>query len=265
MADKPSRGPAGTAAPSNAATIPVDDGHGADQPASSISANGKGPLSRYLEAQPQRGSASDAVTNALREAILDGTIAESTWLREEDLARELSVSRTPVREALRRLADERLTNRVANRGSIVAPMTLDEVLAVYVVRESLEGLAARTVAQRRPAGAVEMLYDMHNQMIEHAARRDVEQLAALNLEFHGILRRQAANPYLDLFLTQVEQAVRRFRHSTLDKPERCEKALAEHLRIIEAIAAGDADGAQEAALVHMRNARQARIIALTEM
>src|ERR1700753_2242511 len=148
MGDMPNGESVGTAAPDDAARIPVD-GHGADQPARSISANGKGPLSRYLAAQPQRGSASDAVTNALREAILDGTIAESTWLREEDLARELSVSRTPVREALRRLSDERLTNRVANRGSIVAPMTLDEVLAVYVVRESLEGLAARTVAQRR--------------------------------------------------------------------------------------------------------------------
>lgn len=264
MADRPNGERAGTAAQSNDVPIPVN-GSGGDKTVSSISADGKGPLSRYLAAQPQRGNASDAVTNALREAILDGAIAESTWLREEDLARELSVSRTPVREALRRLADERLTHRVANRGSIVAPMTLDEILAVYAVRESLEGLAARTVAQHRPAGAVEMLYEKHRAMVECAELGKVEQLAVLNLEFHGILRQQAANPYLDLFLTQVEQAVRRFRHSTLDSQERCRKALAEHLSIIEAIAAGDADGAQQAALVHMRNARQARILALTEM
>lgn len=221
------------------------------------------PLSRYLAAQPQWGSASDAVTDALREAILEGTLAESTWLREADLARELSVSRTPVREALRRLADERLVQRVANRGSVVSSMTLDEILAVYSVRESLEGLAARTVALHQPPGAVEMLTEMHATMVECAKRGDVAQLVPLNLEFHRILRRQAANPYLGLFLTQVEQAVRRFRHSTFDDPQRCSQALAEHKDIIDAIAAGDGDAAQDAASAHMRNARQARILAIT--
>jgi DNA-binding GntR family transcriptional regulator len=57
------------------------------------------------------------------------------------------VSRTPVREALRRLADERLAIRLANRGTIVAPMSLDDVLAVYLVREQLEGLAAQRATE----------------------------------------------------------------------------------------------------------------------
>lgn len=223
----------------------------------------KTPLSRYLAAEPQWGSASSAVTDALREAILDGTLAESTWLRESDLARELSVSRTPVREALRRLADERLVHRVANRGSVVSSMTLEEVLAVYSVRETLEGLAARTVALRQPPQAAAMLRDMHERMLRCAEAGSVDQLASLNLEFHRIIRRQAANPYLDLFLTQVEQAVRRFRHSTFTEPGRRRVALEEHLRIIQAIEAGDGEAAQEAALVHMRNARQARLLALT--
>jgi DNA-binding GntR family transcriptional regulator len=236
--------------PSASAEVPVDG-------------KAKSPLSQYLAAQPARGSATDAVTDALREAILDGTLAASTWLREEDLANQLSVSRTPVREALRRLADERLTYRVANRGSVVAPMTLDEILAVYAVRESLEGLAAHTVALRRPHGAVEMLTELQQEMERSAETADIEELARLNLEFHRVLRRQASNPYLDLFLTQVEQAVRRFGQSTYVDPARRPVALAEHQRIVDAIAAGDADNAQEAAITHMRNARQVRVATVT--
>ena len=102
------------------------------------SSSGKS-LRQYLEDVPRHGSTTDAVTEALREAILDGSLAPSTWLREDDLAQQLRVSRTPVREALRRLSDEQLTVRSAHRGSMVAPMSLDDILAVYAVREALEG------------------------------------------------------------------------------------------------------------------------------
>lgn len=217
------------------------------------------PLSYYLASQPKRGSTTDAVTEALREAILDGTVEPFTWLREGEIARELSVSRTPVREALRRLADEGLTYWSANRGSVVAPMTLDDILAVYAVRESLEALAARTVALRQPSGTVEMLRATHNKMVEATAQGRVDELARLNLELHRILRSQSGNPYLDRFLTQVERAVRRFGRSTYENDERRREALVEHKQIIEAIAAGDPDGAHEAALAHMRNARQSRV------
>jgi len=84
--------------------------------------------------------------------ILDGVLAPSTWLREDELASELSVSRTPVREALRRLSDERLAVRLTNRGTVVTSMSLDDVLALFLVREQLEGLAARLAAVRQPPG-----------------------------------------------------------------------------------------------------------------
>ena len=89
---------------------------------------------RKLLTKPEHGSMTDAVTDALREAILSGLFAPPAWLREDELAHALDVSRTPVREALRRLTDEGLTQRVANRGTVVSPMTLDEILAVYVAR-----------------------------------------------------------------------------------------------------------------------------------
>jgi DNA-binding GntR family transcriptional regulator len=203
------------------------------------------------------GNTTDAVTDALREEILSGTLAPNTWIREHDIAKRFSVSRTPIREAMRRLADEGLTQRSANQGTMVAPMSLDDILAVYAVRETLEGLAARSAAARRPDGLVEALSEIHQQM--EGAQGDIAKLAALNLRFHGILRDASNNSYLERFLTQVEYAVRRFGKSTYDTPGREQEALQEHYAIIEAIAAGDAATAEARAVEHMRRAREVRL------
>src|SRR5690606_19028784 len=148
-----------------------------------------------LIVKPEHGSMTDAVTDALREAILSGVLAPPTWLREDELATALRVSRTPVREALRRLSDEGLTQRVPNRGTVVAPMTLDEILAVYAVRANLEGLAARTVAQRRPPGLIGDLRAVHRRMLDLAeAGAEPAEMASLNLEFHRLIREATGNP-----------------------------------------------------------------------
>jgi DNA-binding GntR family transcriptional regulator len=216
-------------------------------------------LGLSLGATPTHGSTTDAVTNVLREAILDGTLPPSTWLREDELSKQLNVSRTPVREALRRLSDEQLTVREAHRGTVVAPMSIDDVLAVYMVRETLEGMAARMAARRRPAGVVEELADIQKQMEAAAKTEDTAALVRLNLEFHRVLRLASGNPYLDRFLLQVEHAVRRFGVSTFQHPGRTAKALEEHNAIIEAVAAGDAELAERRAAEHMKHARETRI------
>jgi DNA-binding GntR family transcriptional regulator len=216
-------------------------------------------LHQYLAEAPPHGSTTDAITDALREAILDGSLPASSWLREDDLARELRVSRTPVREALRRLSDEHLVVRSAHRGTIVAPMSLDDVLAVYAVRETLEGLAARMTAARQPAGVVEALISVQSQMTSAVEAENYAQARRLNLDFHRVLREGTGNPYLQRFLVEVEHAVRRFTGSTLEAPGRAAAALLEHQGIIEAVASGDAEVAGQRAAEHMRRAREVRI------
>ncbi|MBV9660990.1 MAG: GntR family transcriptional regulator [Acidimicrobiales bacterium] len=222
-------------------------------------------LSSYLSREPAHGRTTDDVTRALREAVLDGVIPPSTWLRESDLAAALGVSRTPIREALLRLADDGLVERVANRGSIVKAMTPEEVLAVYYVRESLEGLAARAAALRGHPDLVARLEQIHAAMAECSSDGASSALAEMNLAFHRAIRESSAdNPYLHRFLVQVEQAVRRFGRSTYDSMERREQGLAEHAAIIDAIAAGDAERAQAVAARHMRKAREARMLMFIE-
>jgi DNA-binding GntR family transcriptional regulator len=216
-------------------------------------------LRQHLEEVPQHGSTTDAVTDALREAILDGSLPPSSWLREDELATQLRVSRTPVREALRRLGDEHLTVRSAHRGSMVAPMSLDDVLAVYAVREALEALAARMTAARQPPGIVETLLDVHSRMSDAVEQGDFSLARQLNFEFYRAIRDGSGNPYLQRFLQQVEHAIRRFTSSTLDSPARATEVLKEHQGIIEAVAAGDPDLAAQRAAELVRRAREVRI------
>jgi DNA-binding GntR family transcriptional regulator len=216
-------------------------------------------IKERLGAAQKRGSTTDAVTDALREAILDGTIPPSTWLREEDLSREFVVSRTPIRESLRRLADENLVTRTANRGSVVQALTLEEVLGVYMVREALEGLAVHTAVVRMPDGMLKELLSVHQASVEAYEANDPILTNHLHLEFHRIIRNATGNTLLIRFLGQVENAVRRAGVSPYRDPKRLEENAAEHLQLIEAIASGDADAAKAAAMQHMRRAREARV------
>ena len=216
-------------------------------------------LRAYLEPGTLRGRTTDAVTDAMREAILDGVLAPSVWLREDEIAQALAVSRTPVREALRRLSDEGLAVKTAHQGTVVAPMSLEDVLALYVVRENLEGLAARLAASRQPAGLVERLTALNEQMRTALEAHDVPTLARVNLEFHRALREASSNPYLGRFLLQVEHAVRRLSATTFQAPGRAEEVLREHQDIIDAISSQDAEAAERTAKAHMHRAREIRL------
>jgi len=179
-------------------------------------------------------------------------------LREDELAAVFQVSRTPVREALRRLSDEGLAVKTAHHGTVVAPLTLEDILAIYVVREDLEGLAARLAAGRRRPGVVAALREIHGDMVVTATSGDVARMSRQNLAFHRVLREAAGNPYLERFLTQVEHAVRRV-PSTFTHPGRPQSVLEEHAVLIDALARDDADGAEQAARTHMRSARAVRL------
>jgi DNA-binding GntR family transcriptional regulator len=204
------------------------------------------------------------VAHVLREAILDGVLKPACWLRELELAQELSVSRTPVREALKRLSVEGLIILTAGQGAMVAPLTIEDILQVYVVRENLEGLAARLAAKHGTRQDLERLEEVSDRMRRSVAEGRLSDLARLNIEFHKAIREAADNRYLDRFLTQVEHEVRRFGRTTFEFPGRADEALAEHTRIVEAIARGDTEVAERLAIEHMRNARELRVRMLVD-
>jgi DNA-binding GntR family transcriptional regulator len=216
-------------------------------------------LAMAQDGEPKRGTMPEAVAAALREAILDGTLEPGSWLREAEVARELKVSRTPVRDAFRILATESLVTIKTNQGAVVSPMTSDDIIELYVMREALEGLATRLAARRAPRKCLDGFAELIPRMKAAGNDKQIRELSRLNFQFHEIIRDAAGNRYLQRSLTQVQNAARRFPDPTLGLPGRVAESLGEHIAIADAISQGDASGAEKLAIDHMRHLSELRI------
>lgn len=208
---------------------------------------------------PLRGSMPESVANAVRQAILDGVLEPGAWLREAEVARELKVSRTPVRDAFRILAAEGLVNINANQGVVVSPMTSEDVLELYVTRGVLEGLAARLAARRSARRCLDEFSVIIPEMNRVGEAGEIHELSQLNFRFHEIVRDAAGNRYLDRSLTQIQNAARRFPDPTLGLPGRVKESIEEHAAIADAISRGDEPAAEKLAVDHMRHLSELRI------
>ncbi|CAN5573228.1 GntR family transcriptional regulator [soil metagenome] len=221
-------------------------------------------LEPYRERYSHLSRTADMIRESLREAILDSQLAAGTWLREEELARYFGVSRTPVREALQILRSDGIVEAAPNHGSRVAALTTDDVLALYLVREVLDGLAARLATSRMTSEQWQELSAINDQMEIAAASNEPERVADLNLQFHQYLRQVAGNPYLSRFMKQVEHAIRRSSQTIFSYPGRSDNSVREHREICDAIQAGDSVTAEALAIEHVRRARRLKLQMLME-
>jgi DNA-binding GntR family transcriptional regulator len=201
----------------------------------------------------------EAVAAALREAILDGALTPGTWLREAEVAREMNVSRTPVRDAFRILASEGLVSINANQGAVVAQMTTEDVVELYVMRETLEMLAAKLAARRGAQQCLEAFSQLIPRMKDLGAQGKAQELSKLNFDFHTVILEAAGNRYLTRALSQIHNAARRFPDPTLGLPGRVEESIGEHIALADAISNGDAETAERLAGDHMRHLAELRI------
>ena len=191
--------------------------------------------------------AADAVYVTLREAIISGRLQAGEHLGEERLARSFGVSRTPVREAIRRLQSENLASREERRGAVVRGIGEHELQEVYAVRAALDGLAAGLAATRAYPADHARLRWLNDRLAEAAARHESAVIAELNFQFHDALCEAAHNSMLLRFTRQIHDLLRRFRVATLAADGRAETAVAEHRSLVDAIEQGDAELAEDLA------------------
>jgi DNA-binding GntR family transcriptional regulator len=191
-------------------------------------------------------------------------VPPKSWLREAELAEELGVSRTPIRDAFRTLGSEGLLDLSANKGAMVAPLTSDDIVELYTIRETLEVLVAKLAARRISEADRDPIRAIVADMGRAVAGKRYQELHALDLAFHRLIRRIADNRYVDRSLLQIENAVRRFRDTTYLVAGRAEESLREHEKLGEAIIAGDADLAERLASEHMRRLAELRIAMLLD-
>ena len=217
-------------------------------------------LSRFLPQDRVRGGATQLVIDALREAILSGFLIPGMSLREDEIARQLGVSRTPVREAFRQLAEENLVIKANHQGTMVTGITFEDVKALFAIRIAVEGTVAELAAERRTDALVEELYRIHNEMKDAAAKQDPGTIQVLNRRFHRALADATGSFYIQRFMFQIESFIRRLPSTTYSSAVRQQALLSEHEAIIKAIDARDPVRASKAAVRHMTKVREARLL-----
>jgi DNA-binding GntR family transcriptional regulator len=202
--------------------------------------------------------ASARIHEALREKIITMEWTPGAAVQEKQIALAYGVSRTPVREAVLKLADERLVDIFPQYGTFVSRISLPSVRDAMVIRQSLERTAVREAALK-VAGASEkarkdLLADLKallaRQRTSHKAR-DLPAFHAADEAFHQAIAELAGHPNIWRVIRQEKAQVDRCRLLTLPAAERRASVIAEHAAIVEAIAAGDADAAEAAVAVHL--------------
>jgi DNA-binding GntR family transcriptional regulator len=198
-----------------------------------------------------------AVYRQLREEITSGALPPGSPLREIPLAARFGVSRTPIREALRRLEQDRLLVP-GERGMVIRAIDSHEVIQIYELRVLLESEAAREAARdRRPADLVHLEGLLSRDRA--LAEPDDGTRIRTNLEYHTAIWQATHNPVLIDLLERLTTHLVHVPHSTLSVGSRWQEALDEHGRLLEAIRDRNESGAGEIAAQHMTTARQIRL------
>jgi len=197
------------------------------------------------------------VYESLRESIRSGRLPPGERLRETDIAERLGVSRTPVREALRRLQSDGLVTFAPWRGMTVAALDLGQLEELYDMREVLESAAARFAATNATDADVAGLRSLLDE--QAAAGSDAGALERINRAFHDAIYRAAHNRYLLGALSSLADSLGLLKNTTFSLAGRPESGLVEHRRIVDAIAARDPAVAEDAARRHIARARDLRL------
>jgi DNA-binding GntR family transcriptional regulator len=201
---------------------------------------------------------SQIVYAALKEMIREGKLQGGQRMREIEIAEAQGVSRTPVREAMNRLISEGLFEVSAARGVAVTELSKQQILEMYGLREFLEGACARFAAQHASLTEMRSLRELadHTQQIPEA---DSALHAKLNKQFHSRIAEAAHNQYLSRALALLYDFLMLVPGTTFQYSGRVALVHAEHLAILDAIDARDADRAESAARHHIRSSGEVRL------
>lgn len=197
--------------------------------------------------------ASERAYLTLLDEIQSGVLPAGAVLAEATQAERLGVSRTPLREALRRLAADGLAVQQSPRVTVVAGLDADDIRALFEIRRALEETAARLAAQRGDAAAFHALADEFSH-VELAGDEGRDAYYALIARLDAQVDASHGNEYLTSALRTVRTHLVRVRRMARDKPERLAASAAEHLIIARALAARDPELAAHATHVHLHNA-----------
>jgi DNA-binding GntR family transcriptional regulator len=211
-----------------------------------------------------RASLHEQVAQRLRQMLVEGRIAPGGKLNERELSELLKVSRTPLREAIKMLAAEGLVELLPNRGAIAVALSEADVLHTFEVMAGLEGMAGELAAQRITDEELAEIQAMQFEMLAAYTRRDLSAYYSINARIHDAISAAAKNPVLGTVYNQVNARLQALRFRSNQDGEKWKRAVKEHEKMIEALAARDGAAMRDVLQLHLRNKRDVVLEQLRE-
>lgn len=199
-------------------------------------------------------SLEEMVYSRLEEEILSGELKCGASLGEIALSKRLGVSRTPVRSAIHRLAEEGLVEVVPNKGATVIGINTADLIDIYRIRKRLEGLASSLAAERITKEELDKLSETVELAEFYIKKNDTEHIKELDTVFHSIIYKASGSRFLSRTLSELHRKIKSYRKRSLSVPGRLERSEAEHREILEAIKAGDSEMADKLTSLHVQRA-----------
>ena len=193
----------------------------------------------------------------LRQRIVEGQLAPGAKLNERELAEALNVSRTPLREAIKMLAAEGLVELLPNRGAVVAQMSEQDVIDTFEVIAGLEGQSGELAAQRISETELAEIRALHFEMMAAWTRRDLPTYYRINAQIHTLINAAARNPVLAQTWRNVNARLQALRFRSNFDEAKWKRAVKEHERMVELLAARDAAGLRALLIAHLMHKRDA--------
>lgn len=200
-------------------------------------------------------SLADQIFERLENDILSGVYPKGAVLTEMGLCESLGVSRTPVREALKRLAQEHIVEESA-KGMLVLSITAKDAEIIYEMRERIEGMAAAACARNVTEENIAALKELVDLQEFYARRNDSEKVKSLDSEFHkNIYILSGSAVYFDT-LMPLHTKIQKFRKATVESTGKAAQSAEEHRKVLDAIISRDENAAEQAMAAHIRSARR---------
>lgn len=218
---------------------------------SSLAADALAGLSVLVPEHAATDSLSQQAYYLLRDRIVTLGLAPGTLVNERDLVEEFGLGRTPVREALRRLADDGLVEVFPRRGIYVGPIDVGDLGAISEIRVELEGFVSRLAAERATDGDRNDIAALLAELDRIVGETDERRLIHLDQRIHRLIYRAARNPFLEAALDRYYVLALRLWFLALERMHQLEHAVDEHRALLQAIADGDVDRAEHMARTHV--------------
>lgn len=200
-------------------------------------------------------SLADQIFEKLENDILVGEYARGEVLTELKLSETLGVSRTPIREALRRLEQESII-KMSSKGAVVLGISPADIQAIYEIRTRIEGYAARCAALNASEEEIKALRNIVDLQGFYIQREDPQQIMNCDSEFHKKLYSMSGSMPIYTTLTELHKKVIKFRRASVEMSARARRSYDEHLAIYNAIAARDGELAEQLTVEHVKNAKE---------